>query len=220
MGDLPTFIPFDPEHTHDVITVPNPIVAEFQKLMDASFITETYKSSTGSAQTYRKETEQAGTIVLDEKTRILDVINKHPGQSGASSPDRDVPAGKKLLGTFHTHPYVSGVTGALDAMDALDLINSNDIFMIAQSGREQFMFVKTSKSHLYKGGMQHLMDLASELLKETTYDDSFPFAFEAVSDRAARRVAKLCQLAYYKGRDGMLKRQFPPPPHKVPHGKR
>src|SRR5579872_3351010 len=51
-----------------------------------------------------KSQEQGGAIVQDQAGAI-NVINIGSGTSGTFQPNRTIPSGETIIGTFHTHPY-------------------------------------------------------------------------------------------------------------------
>src|SRR5262249_37911245 len=115
----------------------------------------------------RTDREMAATLVRDRTTNALSIINRHAGGSGASTPDRVDPiGGRDIVGTFHTHPYLSGETASIDDADLAEFINSSDLVKIVQSGLRQFMHMRTLQTpkHVDAGEMRSKYNTARKKL--------------------------------------------------------
>ena len=147
--------------------------------------------------------EQGGVIVSDASGKMR-LTNMSAGTSGSFSPNLSVAPGEKVEGIFHTHPYDStegGHTGvSLSGGDAAYLINGKQNFIVAQSGEEQFMYMRTDATLPVVDSIE--LNSAqngriAELLDKNT-------SFSEASRIAAQETAKTHGLAYYEGRKGVL----------------
>jgi hypothetical protein len=101
-----------------------------------------------------------------------------------------------FVGTFHTHPYASGLTGmAFSGADFADAINRGNILTLVQSGDVIFALVRTEKtpSQVDWNELRRELDkLFIGYLAEEMFPDEA--AFEANLDMCARYG-----LAFYWG---------------------
>lgn len=152
--------------------------------------------------------EQGGTIISDG-TGKQKLINIAGGTSGSFSPNLSVGKNEKVEGIFHTHPYdqtEGGYTGvSLSGGDAGYLINGKQNLIVAQSGMEQFMYMRTDMT-------PDIVDLASlnnaqnDRIAELLGQGS---SFSDASKIAAKETAKSLGLGYYEGRGGVFNRVYP-----------
>lgn len=152
--------------------------------------------------------EQGGTIVSDG-TGKLKLTNMAGGTSGSFSPNLSVGENEKVEGIFHTHPYdqtEGGYTGvSLSGGDAGYLINGKQNLIVAQSGTEQFMYMRTdmtpdvvdsvSVNNAQNGRIAELLGKGS--------------SFSDASKIAAQETAKSHGLGYYEGGGGVFSRVYP-----------
>lgn len=91
-------------------------------------------------------TEWGGTLVLSEEGS-LELVNITPGDANGISLIHEVPSGALFVGTFHTHPYESGLTGmAFSGADIANAINKGESLILVQSGDLVFAVVRTEKT--------------------------------------------------------------------------
>jgi type VI secretion system secreted protein VgrG len=160
-----------------------------------------------------KSLEQGATLTFEKKTNTVGVQNVGGlgSTSGSFSPDTTLKDPKKdaLLGVFHTHPYdktEGGHTGvSLSGGDAAYMINGKQNVIVAQSGTQQFMFMRTAKTpasvdfaKVDAANNKRIGDLMAK------GDD-----FATASRTAARETAVKYNLAYYEGANGVLNRISP-----------
>jgi type VI secretion system secreted protein VgrG len=190
--------------------------------------------------------EQGGTIVAD-RFGNLSLTNMTPGTEGDFSPDYNVGPDKTVMGVFHTHPFVPSENkhqlSSLSGDDAAALIGenlcenlsenlcnslrSNLSVAVAQSGSEQFMFMRTGETKLpedvdFAKLKDDYYDKAEKLIYNMTRahanlpDNVRPQTFDTreaaneASKIAAKEIAKEYGLAYYEGSNGVFQRVSPP----------
>ena len=69
------------------------------------------------------------------------------GDAGHVEPVYDVAADETFIGTFHTHPYESGLTGmAFSGGDIASAINKAEWISLVQSGDDVFALIRTDKT--------------------------------------------------------------------------
>lgn len=152
--------------------------------------------------------EQGGTIVADANGD-LSIVNTGGGRSGSFPANLNVGEGKTVIGVFHTHPYDAsegGHTGvSLSRGDAGYMIDRGHSVIIAQSGDQQFAYLRTettpprvSFDTLNRAQNQRITELVGQ-------GKSFPDA----SRIAAGETATSFGLAYYEGKGGVLQRVKP-----------
>lgn len=158
----------------------------------------------GSAQ------EQGGTLVYDNKTGLISMINVGGlgSTSGSFTPDYTIadPKSTQLLGVFHTHPYDSGDTGiSFSGADAAVLINEKHNIIMAQSGDRQFLLMRTDKTpaHVDYTKLNNAQNARiSQLVGQGQ-------SFAGAASQAASELATRYHLAYYEGAHGTLTRINP-----------
>ncbi len=158
-------------------------------------------------------TEQANTLVADRKDNIS-LVNPVTGTSEHAVPDLDVPRGQRVLGVYHSHPkIVNGVvnTGvSLSGGDAGYLINKQQNVIIAQSGADQFMYMRTAQTpaHVDSDLLNKVQNARiDQLMKQPSATG--PMSFPTATRIAARETAEKLNLAYYQGNGGVLDRVWP-----------
>ena len=151
--------------------------------------------------------EQGGTIVSIGKQLAL--INKNGGgnsTSGTFDPDLNVRSSMRILGVFHTHPYDAsegGYTGiSLSGGDAAYMIRQGHNVIIAQSGKKQFMFMRT-RSTKTKSDLSGLNNAQNNRMSTLMGQGK---SFSQASREAAKETAYRYGLAYYEGTKGVFKR--------------
>jgi type VI secretion system secreted protein VgrG len=155
-----------------------------------------------------KSQEHGGTIVSDASGN-LKLANMASGKSGSFSPNLNVSKGESVEGVFHTHPYdkvEGGYTGvSLSGGDAAYLINTKQNVIVAQSGNDQFMYVRTGATPASVDAVALNNSQNARIAELTTKGASF----DAATRQAAQETAKSQGLAYYEGSGGVLKRVYP-----------
>jgi hypothetical protein len=153
--------------------------------------------------------EQGGTLVSNN---VGNVSMIHPGGGKRDSFHADVRTDpdQKLLGVFHTHPYDStegGYTGvSMTGADAASLINNHAWnVIIAQSGDEQFMYLRTGVTPLYVDG-NAVKNARDQRVRQLIQQGQ---SVSKASKDAARETAQAYGLAYYEGIEGVFKRVYP-----------
>jgi len=140
--------------------------------------------------------EWGGVLILDAAGN-LKLVNETVGAADRIDLDTScVGPGETFVGTFHTHPYESGLTGmAFSGADFAHAINRGNILTLVQSGDLIFGLVRTEKTpaNVDRGQLiQELDALFIEYLAEEMFPDEA--AFEANLDMCARYG-----LAFYWG---------------------
>ncbi len=152
--------------------------------------------------------EQGGTLVSDA-TGALKLVNPGSGTAGTFSPNLSVDPKQTVLGVFHTHPYDAtegSYTGvSLSGGDAAYTVITKQSAIIAQSGTEQFMYLRTAATPATVDAVA-LNEAQNNRIGELVMGGrSFPEA----SKIAAQETAKAQGLAYYEGNGGVLNRVYP-----------
>jgi hypothetical protein len=87
--------------------------------------------------------ECGGVLILDQ-TGDLTLDNVTIGEADRLQLNMEVGGNKLFVGTFHTHPHVSGVRGAaFGTRDFAFAINSGSILALVHSGRYLYALVRT-----------------------------------------------------------------------------
>jgi hypothetical protein len=87
--------------------------------------------------------ECGGALVLDQ-TGDLTLVNVTVGEADQLQLNLDVGTDGLLVGTFHTHPHVSGVRGvAFGVRDFALAINSGSTLSLVHSGRYLYALIRT-----------------------------------------------------------------------------
>jgi len=152
--------------------------------------------------------ENGGTLVSDAKG-ALSLANPGSGTAGTFTPNLAVAAQQKVLGVFHTHPYDAtegSYTGiSLSGGDAGYMLVKQQNAIIAQSGTEQFMYLRTAASPttVNAAALDAAQNNRIGALMASGKD------FSEASKIAAQETAKAQGLAYYEGSGGVLKRVYP-----------
>jgi hypothetical protein len=200
VSDIPSVAPLTPAFAPQIVNLPLDVNQQLQELWQGSFT-----DRNGA----RVPQEVAATLVRDRGTRKLSLINRHTGSSGSSDPDRNNLMGKECVGSIHTHPYTSGVRASFDAADASEFAQSKDLVKIVQSGRLQFMYMRTAQTKNFRtpGMKKALDDARAKLVKLRIVGGLDPFLKS--TEIEAREIANLLGVAYYEGENGNLKRVVP-----------
>lgn len=180
------------------------------KEVNLSSMQGTFNQLWGSSFPNGKSQEFGGTIVKDIKSGEYSILNTGGGNSGSFSPNLNVPNGKEVMGVFHTHPYdkTEGLhTGvSLSGGDAGYFINKQQAVIIAQSGTDQFMYMRTAQTPsqvdynvLNNAQNKRISELMTNAGK----------SFSEASKQAAAETATNHGLAYYEGSNGKLTRVTP-----------
>ena len=152
--------------------------------------------------------EQGGTIVSDVSGKQR-LTNMSAGTSGSFSPNLSVGPGEKVEGIFHTHPYdkiEGGYTGvSLSGGDAGYLINGKQNLIVAQSGKEQFMYMRSGATPSVVDSV-NLNSIQNARIAELVGKGT---GFSEASRVAAQETAKSYGLAYYEGSEGVFSRVYP-----------
>ncbi len=91
--------------------------------------------------------EWGGVLVLDESDNLR-LVNIVQGTSRAIMLQLAVQDTR--VGTFHTHPQPSGITGiAFSGVDLADAINTGELLSIVQSGEEVFATLRTDATPMF-----------------------------------------------------------------------
>ncbi len=147
--------------------------------------------------------EHGGTIVKSADGTIK-VINEGSGTSGTFSPNRATGRGEKLIGIFHTHPYDASEGGSkgvsFSAADMSIAIAEGEADYV-DAGTHQFAIMPTGET-----------PAVSHAAMQTEWNAAFAAAakkglgFEAATRATALELAKKHKMAYYEGKDGVLKK--------------
>ncbi len=151
--------------------------------------------------------EQASTLVSDKKGN-LSLVNRVSGTTGHAVPNLSVSDDLQVLGPFHSHPLGAYTGVSLSGGDAGYLINNQQNVIIAQSGADQFMYMRTAQTPAHVDFKRLNKDQnvrVAELMNQGTGKMSFPTATRI----AARETAEKMNLAYYQGSGGVLNRVSP-----------
>ncbi|WP_418117250.1 type VI secretion system Vgr family protein [Variovorax sp. 350MFTsu5.1] len=151
--------------------------------------------------------EQANTLVANGQGNIA-LVNPVAGASDHAVPNLSVSRDQEVLGVFHSHPKGPYTGVSLSGGDAGYLINKQHNVILAQSGADQFMYMRTAQTPASVDSK--LLNAAqnariAELMKQGTGQTSFPTATRI----AARETAEKLKLAYYQGSGGVLNRVWP-----------
>lgn len=155
-----------------------------------------------------KSQEHGGTIVADSAGH-LSLINTGAGKSGSFAPDLKTGANQTPVGIFHTHPYDAsegGYTGvSLSGGDAGYMINRKQDVIIAQSGSDQFMYMRTqaTPATVDATALNNAQNTRISVLQGQG------MGFSDASRQAARETATQYSLAYYEGSNGIFNRVDP-----------
>ena len=152
--------------------------------------------------------EHGGTIVADSNG-TLSLVNTGGGQSGSFAPNLATGPNQTPVGIFHTHPYDAtegGYTGvSLSGGDAAYMINKQQDIIVAQSGTDQFMYMRTQATppSVNAVALNNAQNARIGVLQGQG------MGFSDASRQAARETATQYNLAYYEGSNGILNRLVP-----------
>jgi hypothetical protein len=148
--------------------------------------------------------EHAATLVRAQEGNVK-LINPVAGDSGSVSPDRDIPEGNTVLGSFHTHPYEDGTETAFSGQDIAYLINSGDNLAIVQSGDQIFAIQRTDSTPESVDPSQVKAEFRAAMA-QTDENTSFAEAVFAANQTICRKYG----LALYAGQGASLKEVYHP----------
>ncbi len=146
--------------------------------------------------------EHGGTLVSDSDGNMA-LANAGAGQrpnAGSFSPDLSAPAGDKVLGIFHTHPYDASEGNYTDVSlsggDAAYMVNNHHDIMVARSGDGLFIYEPTSATPGHVDFEQTNNDQNARIGQLVNGGMGFPEA----SRQAAAETADRLHLKYYEGK--------------------
>jgi type VI secretion system secreted protein VgrG len=152
--------------------------------------------------------EHGGTFVSDASGN-LSMVNPGGGEQGSFSPNLNVGADQTVQGVSHTHPYDAsegGYTGiSMSGGDAGYVINNHQNIIVAQSGTDQFMYMRTDASPTNVDETKLNNDHNARIAQLIAGGKDFSEA----SKIAAKETAEAHGLAYYEGSNGILQRVYP-----------
>jgi type VI secretion system secreted protein VgrG len=136
----------------------------------------------------------------------LAIVNTGNGMPAQYEPNLSVGQGQTVQGNFHTHPYDTGVTGAsLSGGDAAHLILSRQNVIIAQSGSDQFMYLRTAQTP-DRVDAAALNNAQNQRIRQLMLQGGTP---AAATQQAAAETARTYGLAYYQGKNGIFHKVGP-----------
>lgn len=149
--------------------------------------------------------EHGGTLVTDRQGN-LKLTRVGNGAKDAFEPDLATGPGEIVRGIFHTHPKeFAGQAGlGFSARDTAYLFEKDLNVTIAQSGRDQFMYLRTAETpelDFRTVEEAHLRRMA------VSWGQGVPIT--EYTRQAARESARAYGLAYYEGKDGVFTRVAP-----------
>jgi type VI secretion system secreted protein VgrG len=176
--------------------------------VNLSALNGTFNSLWGKSLPGNTSLEHGGTLVSDAKGKLR-LVNTGPGTSGTFSPNLNVAAGQTVQGIFHTHPYSKAEGGdtrvSFSGSDVQYMIDNGHNVMMAQSGKHQFMLMRTQATTTTVSGSTMQADHDNRLQQHLSNGMSLSDA----SRQASRETAKAYGLAYYEGTGGVFKRVTP-----------
>jgi hypothetical protein len=191
-----------------------PIVPQYApERIDLSALQRDFDAQWSNSFPGGRSLEQGGTLVSNNLGNVSMI---HPGGVPGESKrdsfraDLSTDPDQKLLGVFHTHPYDStegGHTGvSMTGGDAASLINNHAWnVIIAQSGNEQFMYLRTGITRNYVDG-KAVKDLRDQRVRQLMEQG---LSLSYASKIAAKETAQTYGLAYYEGTNGVFTRVYP-----------
>jgi len=160
----------------------------------------------------KKPIEQGFVVMEDEATGKVSVFYGRAADRGVLSllstsgtfvPDRQVPDGKEIRGVWHTHP--SDTPASLSGGDGAYVVLNGDDFIGAQSGKMQYLFLRTPNT-VASVDFKQVNDYANQLIGEYMREG---LSYTEATEKSSAKVAELLGLAFYKGTDGKLSRVYP-----------
>jgi hypothetical protein len=177
------------------------------KIIDLSMLNHDFQSAWDNSFPGGESQETGGTLATN-KSGIPSVLNKRAGTNGTFKANMSAPNGFKLFGTFHTHPYSKaegGYTGIPHSgEDVANFINNSERrIVIVQSGRDQFLILRTSATS---------MSVDSAILA-SSYGKMATNNMRTMSPSLAFQAAVIFQarahnFAFYKGTGGVFNRVY------------
>lgn len=178
------------------------------KEINLSRMNGTFDELWGKSLPNGKSQEHGGTIVADANGN-LSIVNAGGGRSGSFPANLNVVQGQTVVGVFHTHPYdvtEGGHTGvSLSGGDAAYMIDRGQNVIIAQSGDQQFAYLRT-ESTPSRVNFDTLNRVQNHRVTELIGEGK---GFAEASRIAAAETATNFGLAYYEGKGGVLQRVKP-----------
>ncbi|MEA1650653.1 hypothetical protein UAJ10_16725 [Nitrospirillum sp. BR 11164] len=160
--------------------------------------------------------EEGATIVARKDNGALELQNEGGLPRGKDISEREFhpdlnlkePDKYILLGTVHTHPYDSGVTGAsFSGYDVYYLMSEHINFSFVQSGESQFLFLKTKQTPRVFNHID-VINYQDERIHQLMQENP-SLSMARASSIANVEVAREYHLAYYEGSNGKLSRVSP-----------
>lgn len=161
-----------------------------------------------------KSLEQGGTIVTDRSGRLsIQNLGGVEYKEGEFEPNLNLkdPANYSVIGTFHTHPYdadghPSHEDVSFSSADSQYLMMMPINFSVVQSGKSQFMYLRTKETRSDVGPY----DIIVYQNDRTSYlRNKEKMPFDKASRIAAKEAAEKYHFAYYEGSNGTLHRVYP-----------
>jgi hypothetical protein len=189
---IPDPIPATVAAAPPAIGLPDAIAAFFEQAWKASF--------------KGRSAVQNGAVLARSAAGGLLAVNRAAGSAHMVLFNRQLPPGQKLVGIFHTRPYLVGggsLSGvSLSAADATYLLKHGDSVIMSQCGNEQLMFLRTLETPAEVDHAKLAADHSSRLGKRLAQGRSFAQA----TQEAAGELARALRLAYYQGSKGILRK--------------
>jgi hypothetical protein len=149
------------------------------------------------------KSQERGGILVTNKNGDLKVVNEATGTSGTFQPNRSVPAGDQIVGTYHTHPYDNSEGGyqgvSFSGADIAYAGHYNEPILV-DAGNRQFMITPTASTPANKPNVSSDWDAAFALALSSGN------SMQQASASATKSVANKYNMAYYEGADGTLKK--------------
>jgi hypothetical protein len=157
--------------------------------------------------------ERGGTIMSDRHGNLsLQNVDGTGGDSGHFQPNLTAkdPVNDKPIGTFHTHPYtkseMGGPTGvSFSGADVAYLIDRPIQFLVVQSGKAQFLLMKTGQTQPSVNPHLPGFEETDDIPKSQRNALKLPPASLAESIKFAKEY----KLAFYRGENGHFTRVYP-----------
>jgi type VI secretion system secreted protein VgrG len=148
-----------------------------------------------------KSQERGATLIKDSSGNI-GFVNEGTGTSGTFSPNRTVPAGDNVIGTYHTHPYddsEGGYKGVSFSGADIYYADYHKEPIYVDAGTNQFMIMPTNETPaMDQATVQREWDAAFKAASDSGK------GFAEASRAASNEIAKKYKMAYYEGCNGTL----------------
>lgn len=148
--------------------------------------------------------QERGATLVQDSSGTVSVVNEGAGNTGTFSPNRSVPAGQRIIGIYHTHPYDAtegGHTGVSFSSADINYAIRHQEAMLVDAGTAQYMIMPTAETPTGNSAAVDA-DWMSAFQAAQANGRSFP---EASRD-ASLAVACKYKMAYYEGANGTLAR--------------